>query len=231
MRTGGEPALYHICPSHVKRNYHKFCQFGVMCIDPGHKVLTHFSIRHPLHWLLCRQKRGQPSLSAVLANIDPVKAATVARTKAKRMVREDVIMEFTNKLIREYLGRLGRTPCFYIAPGPDHPLQVSNRLQSAKEMPADCHLTSTVPGRALPRCSMVASPHLSLMILLLAHLLMAPTRWRVCRVRNLTREFSMQGVCVLPFSVHQLTQGPRYELRSRFTVSYSYMRLATLCSA
>ncbi|KAG2750602.1 hypothetical protein P692DRAFT_201787795 [Suillus brevipes Sb2] len=38
MRTGGEPALYHICPSHVKRNYHKFCQFGVMCIDPGHKA-------------------------------------------------------------------------------------------------------------------------------------------------------------------------------------------------
>jgi flagellar motility protein MotE (MotC chaperone) len=38
------------------------------------------------------QKIGQPSLSAVLANIDPVKAATVARTKAKRrMVREDVI--------------------------------------------------------------------------------------------------------------------------------------------
>lgn len=38
------------------------------------------------------------------------------------------------------------TPCFYIVLDADHPLQVSNRLRSAHAIPADCHLTSTIPG-------------------------------------------------------------------------------------
>lgn len=153
MKTGGEPAP--ICrymraggsPSHTKRIYHKFCRW-VMWVDPGHKllILTHWvECRHPLHCLLCLQKRGQASLSAVLADIDTVKAATAARIKAKRMVREDVLIWVLLVINLRVLGKT-RTPCFYIALGPDHPLQVSNRLQSANAMPVDCHLTSTIPG-------------------------------------------------------------------------------------
>lgn len=59
-------------------------------------ILTHSApSAQSLHWLPRKQKVGQCSLAASVADIDAVKAATAATRRGKRIVGEDMIPLWT----------------------------------------------------------------------------------------------------------------------------------------
>jgi len=77
---------------------HTITPMSHCCLNPGRKLLTQLSWEQPKQSLSFKQKTGQFSVLASLADInvegiadiDTVKAATTARTEEKRIVCEDV---------------------------------------------------------------------------------------------------------------------------------------------